>query len=383
MDLYYLILSPVTIAIAWLSVFLVERRYSQLHDKLLILFLICSTIVCYSAIRGIVVGTNDYAFIVLDNLETLLGLSICPLLFLYIRAVSRDSRWHNSYLWLFFPALAISVAGTVLSFIVGWDRILEYRLLTATSSAATSADIEWNLYRLFNITIFNTVFLIMSVVLTGIAVCYLVKYYGHLFNYYSSLEDSAIKKIQRFLISSIVLLVTISLMIVFINKVICLNIQFNVAISCWLTALTFIVARNAYGIVLKDNEPEKIRLESSKSSGSNEESIYDTVSVLVRQWEIRDDKPYCKEGLTISNVAKEMNVSPRVLSGYINHSLMMNFGRWINTLRVAEAKRMISSDPNQKLMYVAEMCGFSDSAVFSRSFKSIEGCTPQQYRDSL
>lgn len=76
-----------------------------------------------------------------------------------------------------------------------------------------------------------------------------------------------------------------------------------------------------------------------------------------------------------------MNVNPRELSAYINCHYNMNFNRWINTLRIEEAKRMLSVPEDVKISYVSAVCGFADPASFSKTFRMIEGCSPKEFRE--
>jgi len=128
MEFYYLLLLPVTMIIVWVTLWLFTDRYHQLHDKLLMALLVCGGLTYYILIRSITDGADSYLYIVLDNLESFVGLWVCPLLYLYIRVVAYDVKWHRWYTLLFLPGLLMGVAGTSLSYIVGWDKILEARL---------------------------------------------------------------------------------------------------------------------------------------------------------------------------------------------------------------------------------------------------------------
>ncbi len=97
-------------------------------------------------------------------------------------------------------------------------------------------------------------------------------------------------------------------------------------------------------------------------------------------WQSREDKPYLKEGLTISDVAKQTGAGITQISFVLNHSLGTNFNTWINRLRIAEAKRLLENDPGAQITDIAYRSGFSDVAVFSRNFKKIEGVTATEFK---
>ena len=52
-------------------------------------------------------------------------------------------------------------------------------------------------------------------------------------------------------------------------------------------------------------------------------------------------------------------------------------------LRVEEAKRIIAAHPDWSNDAVAQHCGFTDRTVLQRTFKRIEGITPQKYLEDL
>lgn len=95
MDYYFLLLLPVSITLVWLTVFINSCRHRKLHDRLFMLFLLCCVVTYYIVVRSLTEATGNYVFILLDNLETFLGLSICPLLFLYVRSVTCNANWRN------------------------------------------------------------------------------------------------------------------------------------------------------------------------------------------------------------------------------------------------------------------------------------------------
>lgn len=58
--------------------------------------------------------------------------------------------------------------------------------------------------------------------------------------------------------------------------------------------------------------------------------------------------------------------------------------QYIQRVKVAKAKLMLSRHPEMSLNIVAEQCGFSDYSNFVRAFKNVLNTTPTQYvRNSL
>ena len=132
-------------------------------------------------------------------------------------------------------------------------------------------------------------------------------------------------------------------------------------------SMAFIMCRNIYWEIRpafadNDNTPttaattdnatdvDKAQLSSDKSKQKQEadaimqQPILDSNSIdnIVNEWTRRDDKPYLKESITITQVAEEMGLNARLLSNYINNVKGRNFNSWINYLKVQETKVVCS-----------------------------------------
>ncbi len=100
---------------------------------------------------------------------------------------------------------------------------------------------------------------------------------------------------------------------------------------------------------------------------------------------LQDKKLYLRHDLTESELASELSVQPYILSKIINDKMEMNFNRYINHLRVEEAKRIMKEPTNHDLTIyaIARECGFNSESVFYANFKTQNGMTPTQYRRQL
>lgn len=125
------------------------------------------------------------------------------------------------------------------------------------------------------------------------------------------------------------------------------------------------------------------------NSQNTDEGLHDTKQTLpnieerVTAWKNLKSRPYCQEGLTLRDAAREMSLDPRLLSSFVNSMYKMNFNAWINTLRINEAKRLMRSQPSMTMVEIASRTGFTDSSAMSKIFKKQEGITPSQYRQDF
>lgn len=116
----------------------------------------------------------------------------------------------------------------------------------------------------------------------------------------------------------------------------------------------------------------------SESADSNTSSLY--TEEVIQKWVKAPGSSYLKEGITISQVADEMRISPRVLSAHLNTAMQQNFNSWINGLRIEEAKHLFMQDKTFSASYVALKCGFADAAMLSKNFKRITGMTITEFK---
>ncbi|KAB1231594.1 helix-turn-helix domain-containing protein [Chryseobacterium viscerum] len=91
-------------------------------------------------------------------------------------------------------------------------------------------------------------------------------------------------------------------------------------------------------------------------------------------------KIYTNPDLTLSILAKELNVRPQLLSQFINDNLNKSFTQFINEYRIDEAKRLLKESTQLKIDAVGFESGFNSSSTFYSSFKKITGTTPSNYQ---
>jgi AraC-like DNA-binding protein len=94
------------------------------------------------------------------------------------------------------------------------------------------------------------------------------------------------------------------------------------------------------------------------------------------------EKIYMDSSLTLPRLAQRLSVSLHVLSREINTFYNQNFTEYINTYRISEACKMLSSDiyDNLTIEGIAYDCGFNSLSSFNAAFKKQMNCTPSQFR---
>ena len=108
--------------------------------------------------------------------------------------------------------------------------------------------------------------------------------------------------------------------------------------------------------------------------------VMSEVEQAVEAWKARGG--YCQAGLLQPLAAQAIGISRYRLTAWL-HQQGLKYTEWIAQLRVEEAKRIIAAHPDWSNDAVAQHCGFTDRTVLPRTFKRIEGITPQKYLENL
>lgn len=95
---------------------------------------------------------------------------------------------------------------------------------------------------------------------------------------------------------------------------------------------------------------------------------------------LKSEELYRNPNLTLSNLAKELNVSKHTLSQYLNDNLGKSFSSFINELRIKKAQELILSDKSYTIEALGYESGFNSKSTFFTSFKKLTGQTPSEYR---
>jgi AraC-like DNA-binding protein len=96
-------------------------------------------------------------------------------------------------------------------------------------------------------------------------------------------------------------------------------------------------------------------------------------------------KPYLDSELTLSRLAKDLNISRSQLSQLINEGVGDNFYNFVNKYRVEQVKKFMtdSSKKNLNMLGLALDAGFKSKSTFNLIFKRFTGLTPTEFRKNL
>ncbi len=163
-----------------------------------------------------------------------------------------------------------------------------------------------------------------------------------------------------------------------------LNPLFSALLNYFILLLYIIVGIlfMRYPVLFLEMKP--LLYEDNSSNHSDENGAL-TESAERQRWKkqragIIERRLYCRSGITLEAVAREIGVSRTILSNTINRQEGMNFNAFINRLRILEAQRLMRKQPELTLAQVAEMTGYTEQSNFSRHFKHWAGQTPAEWK---
>lgn len=96
-------------------------------------------------------------------------------------------------------------------------------------------------------------------------------------------------------------------------------------------------------------------------------------------------KIYLSSKVTLSQLAKNTDMSPHDLSYVVNNEWNLNFNELLNTYRVNEAKQLLQDEKydSATMFAIAIDSGFNSESSFYTVFKKITGTSPKRYKDSI
>ncbi len=86
--------------------------------------------------------------------------------------------------------------------------------------------------------------------------------------------------------------------------------------------------------------------------------------------------------LSVSTVAREMDVTDNYLSGRFSRDMDVSFTRYVTMARIERAKEYLR-DTHMKIYEISEKLGFNDSRYFVKVFKEYVGMRPSDYRERI
>lgn len=105
---------------------------------------------------------------------------------------------------------------------------------------------------------------------------------------------------------------------------------------------------------------------------------------MLLEGSMAEKKLYRKQDISISLLAKELDVKSYLISKCLNEIIKKKFNDYINEFRVKEVQRLLKDSKNAKytLLSLAMEAGFNSKSSFNRAVKKQLGITPNELKSS-
>lgn len=100
---------------------------------------------------------------------------------------------------------------------------------------------------------------------------------------------------------------------------------------------------------------------------------------MLEAW-LEQNKPYLNPDFQLIDLRQVLPLNRTYLSQFINAEYGCSFYQWVNGLRISEAKRLMTEQPELKMQDVAKRCGFSSRSVFTQVFTRETGVAPSEWK---
>ncbi|MDH5716252.1 MAG: helix-turn-helix domain-containing protein [Spirochaetia bacterium] len=149
-----------------------------------------------------------------------------------------------------------------------------------------------------------------------------------------------------------------------------------VGIACGLSViyLYFISQREPDFLLTFGSEVNRKRYERSLLTKINIKEFEKRLNILINNQTCLDPE------LTLSKMAKLLNISSHQLSEYLNEHKNMNFHTFINQNRIAYAQNELLKNKDKTILSIAFDCGFNSLSSFNAAFQKETGLSPSLYR---
>lgn len=107
----------------------------------------------------------------------------------------------------------------------------------------------------------------------------------------------------------------------------------------------------------------------------------DVAAVVSRLEQLmEEERLFADESLSLASLAEALSLSSHQLSELFNEQLKTGFSRYLRERRVAEARRLLTEEPDEAVLNIGLRCGFNSSSAFYAAFRDVVGMAPGRFR---
>jgi AraC-like DNA-binding protein len=130
-------------------------------------------------------------------------------------------------------------------------------------------------------------------------------------------------------------------------------------------------------------EAEVVEIDNTDSTAQDNDFVNEWKEKILHA--VVTEKLYEDTELSLTQMARQLNTNPSVLSKIINQGFQQNFNDFVNQYRVDAVKEKLKAGEQkiQTLLGIAYDCGFNSKATFNRAFKKTTGLSPKEWQEKV
>lgn len=87
-----------------------------------------------------------------------------------------------------------------------------------------------------------------------------------------------------------------------------------------------------------------------------------------------------RKDITLGKLARFVGISEKDLSEFLNEEEHKSYYNFVNEFRVREACRLLTTQPDLKILEIAQSVGFQSLSTFNNAFLKLQGMSPRDFR---
>ncbi|MEO0506762.1 MAG: helix-turn-helix domain-containing protein [Bacteroidota bacterium] len=361
-------------------VFLLFRRYLQtryLPDILLvcILLLTCYGQTCYTV--GFMGWYDTFRNTKINYALFNIGLGLAPLIYLYVKSITRSSFRLRIKDFLHFLPLILFVLYRI--------GIYTYDALQPDFVFVQNGELKLLVDEVFVLPMMSYFGYAQMLLYLAFTFQMFIQYRTKLQAYFSNTYDLELNWIRNFLLLYTFLFCYDITQSIVQNFFVDLHYtQMWWLVFCSGLTILYVAIKGYFTDTSKLNQlkfdfiPEQVASETRESTLSktiSEQEIEMVKTLMMKK------KPYLNPELNLVELAKLAEMSRGQLSGIINSGFGKNFNDFVNLYRIEAFKDKVGDAAHEKLslLGIAYECGFNSKATFNRVFKKLTNSSPTEY----
>ena len=141
----------------------------------------------------------------------------------------------------------------------------------------------------------------------------------------------------------------------------------------------FMLVYSTEQILYRKDPWQRLRTIPQEEETTEIDQPYVAYKETLEAW-LEKEKPYCNPDFQLTDLRQVLPLNRSYLGRFINTEYGCSFYKWVNGLRIKEAKRLMTEQPDLKIQDIADRCGFSSRRVFSQIFTRETGTTPTEWK---